>query len=113
LIAAKHELNNLVLIVDYNKIQALAKIDEVLPLHNLGKKFEAFNWMVDEVSDGHNFFQLMPAFSKSNNSTFPRVVLVNTIKGKGIPQFEGDPGWHAKKIKTEEFAIGKKALGLE
>jgi transketolase len=45
LIAAKHELNNLVLLVDYNKIQALSKIDDVLPLHDLRKKFEAFNWL--------------------------------------------------------------------
>lgn len=113
LIGAKHNLNNLVLIVDYNKIQALARIDEVLPLQDLGKKFEAFNWICDEVCDGHDFFQLISALSKNNNSELPRVVIVNTIKGKGIPQFENDPGWHARKIKSEELEIGKKALGIE
>lgn len=112
LIATKHELNNLILIVDYNKIQALAKIDEVLPLHDLKKKFEAFNWVCDEVIDGHNFYELMPTLLRSNIGRSPRVIILHTIKGKGIPEFENDPSWHAKKIKKEELEIGKKALGL-
>ena len=39
-------------------------------------------------------------------------IIVNTIKGKGIPEFENDPAWHARKVKGDEMAIGKKELGL-
>ena len=42
----------------------------------------------------------------------PRAVLLHTVKGKGIPQFEDDPVWHARKIKGDELEVGKKALGI-
>ena len=55
LIAAKHKLNNLIVIVDYNKIQALSRLKDALPLHNLSKKFRSFNWDCIEIKDGHSF----------------------------------------------------------
>jgi transketolase len=112
LIASHHKLNNLILIVDYNKLQALDKIDEILPLHDLKRKFEAFNWECNEAIDGHNFSHLISAINSRKDDSAPIVILAHTIKGKGVPEFEGDPAWHAKKIKSEELTIGKKALGL-
>lgn len=56
LIAAKHKLDNLVVLIDYNKIQALTKLDDALPLNNLTKKFKAFNWNCRNVKNGHSFF---------------------------------------------------------
>ena len=53
LIASKHRLDNLVIVVDYNKIQALTTLNEGLPLDNLPAKFKAFNWDSVEVIDGH------------------------------------------------------------
>ena len=55
LIASKHKLNNLIVIVDYNKIQALSRIEDVLPLHDLSKKFKSFNWNCKEIKNGHSF----------------------------------------------------------
>ena len=112
LIGAKHQLDNLVLIIDYNKIQALMRIEEVLPLDDLTKKIKAFNWQCVEVSDGHSFNELDRAFNKSTNEFSPTAIIINTIKGKGIKSFENDPAWHARKIKGSELEIGKKELGI-
>ena len=112
LIAAKHKLDNLILFVDYNKIQALSTLEDALPLDNLASKFKAFNWDTVEVVDGHSFNEIVPLLQQENLSSKPRVFIFNTIKGKGIKAFEGDPAWHARKIKGKEMAIGKKELGL-
>jgi len=112
LIAAKHKLDNLLLLIDYNKIQALETLDEVLPLDDLRKKFTAFNWQCDKPIDGHSYEQIIPAFDAVNKTGIPRAIILNTIKGKGIPEFENDPVWHARKIKGPELETGQKALGI-
>jgi len=112
LIAAKHKLDNLIIMIDYNKIQALSTLEEGLPLDNLVAKFKAFNCNTIEIMDGHSFDEIVPLLQKVNLSLKPCVFIFNTIKGKGIKAFEGDPAWHARKIKGEEMVIGKKELGL-
>lgn len=112
LIAAKHNLDNLLLLVDHNKIQALDKLEDALPLDDLRAKFEAFNWHCDEAIDGHSFDQLIPVLSADNPRGVSRAVILDTIKGKGIPEFENDPVWHARKIKGSELETGQKALGI-
>jgi transketolase len=112
LIAAKHNLDNLIVFVDYNKIQALSTIEDALPLDNLAAKFKAFNWSCTEVLDGHFFEELIPCIQENYYKGKPRVVIAHTIKGKGIKAFENDPAWHARKIKGEELKIGKRELGL-
>ncbi len=112
LIGAKHKLNNLTVIIDYNKIQALQKIDEVLPLNNLSKKILAFNWNCIEVKNGHNFQSLDKALSKKFKNNKPTAIILHTTKGKGISEFENDPVWHARKIIGKDIIIGKKKLGI-
>ena len=112
LIGAKHCLDNLVVIVDYNNIQALTTLEEGLPLDNLSAKFRSFNWDCVEVNDGHLFEELLPVLHESNAEGKPRMIIVHTIKGKVIKSFENDPSWHARKVKGEEMKIGKKELGL-
>ena len=113
LIAAKHKLDNLVVIIDYNKIQALSRLKDALPLKSLSKKFIAFNWDCLEVKDGHSFSSLIKSFKKKNKNGKPLAIIVNTIKGKGIKEFEDDPVWHARKLQGKEIEIGKKKLGIE
>ncbi len=113
LIASKHKLDNLIVIIDYNKIQALSKINDVLPLSNLKKKIESFNWRCVDIKYGHSFKSLVSNFKKDNKSKKPIAFLVNTIKGKGIKEFENDPIWHARQLKGSEIEIGKKRLGLK
>ena len=112
LIAAKHKLDNLFVMIDYNKIQALSTLEDGLPLDNLVAKFEAFNWNTIEINDGHSFDEIVPSLQQENLSLKPCAFIFNTIKGKGIKSFEADPAWHARKIKGEDMAIGKKELGL-
>ena len=112
LIAAKHKLDNLIVMIDYNKIQALSTLEDGLPLDNLAAKFKAFNWNTIEIKDGHSFNEIVPLLKQENLLLKPRAFIFNTIKGKGIKAFEADPAWHARKIKGEEMEIGKKELGL-
>ena len=112
LIGAPHKLDNLFVLVDYNKVQALTTVGDALPLENLSAKFEAFNWECEEIMDGHAFDQLVPALEKTSTLSKPRALIVHTIKGKGIRAFENDPAWHARKIKGEDLKIGKRELGL-
>jgi len=112
LIGARQKLNNLVVLIDYNKIQALTTLEEGLPLNDLKAKLEAFEWEVDEVQDGHSFEELLSVLGHHHVSSKPRAVVAHTIKGKGIKAFENDPAWHARKIKGKELEIGKRELGL-
>ena len=109
LIATKHKLDNLIIIIDYNKIQALSKLKDALPLDNLSKKLKAFNCEIINIQNGHSFKNLISAFKKTKSKK-PRVVIANTIKGKGIKEFENDPIWHARKLEGKEIEIGRKRL---
>ena len=112
LIAAKHKLDNLVILIDYNKIQALTRLEDGLPLDSLAAKFKAFNCDIQEVDDGHSFKSLITTLKINNNEGKPLAVIINTIKGKGIKEFENDPIWHARKIKDKDIEIGKKKLRI-
>ena len=113
LISSKHRLDNLNIIVDYNKIQALQRIDDVLPLKNLCKKFKSFNINCYEIKNGHSFENLIKIFKKNVKNCRPTAYIVHTTKGKGIKEFENDPIWHARKIEKKELEIGKKRLGIK
>ncbi len=113
MIAAKHKLDNLVVIIDYNKIQALTRLDEALPLNDLSKKFKSFNWNSIRVRNGHSFNSIIKALQKKPIKNKPTVIIVDTIKGKGIKEFENNPIWHARKLNKNEILIGKKRLKIK
>ena len=113
LIASKHKLDNLFLIIDYNKIQALSKLKDALPLFNLEKKIKSFNWNCINVKNGHSFPQIIKALKTKKNNNKPTAIIINTVKGKGIKKFENDPVWHARKLQGKEILIGKKSLGIK
>ena len=113
LIASKHKLDNLIILVDYNKIQALSRIEDALPLNDLKKKFSSFNVNCLNVKNGHSFVDLISIFKSIKKNKKPTVIILNTIKGKGVPEFENDPAWHARKLTGKELVIGKKALGIK
>ncbi len=113
LIATKHKLDNLSIIVDYNKIQALSKLSDALPLENLKKKFLAFNLNCIEIKNGHSISSIFNAFKNGFKKNKPTVLIFNTIKGKGIKEFENKTVWHARKLQGKEIQIGKKRLGIK
>jgi transketolase len=112
LVAAKHKLDNLIILIDYNKIQALSKLNDALPLHNLVKKIQSFNINCVDVKNGHNFSSILKSFKLKNKKKLPIAIIFNTIKGKGVKEFENDPVWHARKLSKEELVIAKKRLGF-
>ena len=113
LICAKHKLSNLILIIDYNKIQALTSLEDGLPLSRLSKKIESFNWNCIEVNDGHSFNDIIDSFRLGVPNQNPTAIILHTVKGKGVKAFENDPGWHARKVKGKDLEIGKKELGIK
>lgn len=113
LIASKHKLDNLVIIVDYNKIQALSTLKDALPLNNIFEKFKAFGCNCIEIKNGHSFKELINGFNKIKAKGKANVIILNTVKGKGIKEFENDPVWHARQLKGEEIEVGKKRLDIK
>jgi len=101
--AAEQRLDNLVAIVDSNKISMLDYCSEIIDLSPLEKKFEAFNWLVSSV-DGHDMEALYTALEelKGERGRGPKVLIANTIKGKGVPRLEGDPLCHIRSLTEDE-----------
>jgi transketolase len=94
LFAPQHELDNLVAIIDYNKIQSLGTVSEVMELHPLADKFRAFRWAVREI-DGHDHDQIRDVLSTTPwELGKPNVVIAHTVKGKGVDFMEDNLQWH-------------------
>ena len=104
LFAAHYKLENLCIAVDVNGLQIDGKTSDVMNTEPLDKKFEAFGCRVIKI-DGHNFDELENAFKffhENKNSTQPTVILMHTIKGKGVSFMENEAGWHGKAAKPAE-----------
>jgi transketolase len=96
LAASKHKLDTLTAIVDYNKLQSYARVDEVLPLEPLADKWRAFGFAVREV-DGHDVGALREAFAALPFSKGkPNAIIAHTSKGRGISFAELNAAWHHK-----------------
>jgi len=101
--AGEHGLDNLILIVDNNKVCMLDYCRKILDLTPISSKFNVFKWDAKEV-DGHNIKQLydsLGAFKKSSNGR-PKVLIANTIKGKGVKRLETDALSHIKNLSADE-----------
>ncbi len=100
LFAGHHRLSNLTAIVDFNKIQSLGDVCDVLALDPLADKFRAFHWAVEEI-DGHDWTQIRTSFSKESPDR-PKVILAHTVKGKGVDYMEHQLKYHYSAPRTEE-----------
>jgi len=110
LFAGHHKLDNLIAVIDYNKLQAIAKVSEVLDLEPLAEKFSAFNWQVKEV-DGHDIKEIINALgSVPFKAGKPSCLIAHTIKGKGVSFMEGDPRWHDKCPDDNEYRLALKEI---
>jgi transketolase len=102
--AAHHRLDNLVAVIDYNKLQSLTTIDSTLGLEPLVDKLKAFGWSVREV-DGHDHDALCEALGSTPwNAEQPSLLLAHTIKGKGVSFMENQVAWHYKSPNDEQLA---------
>lgn len=113
---AHQKINNIYVIVDFNKIQTDKPVKEIIDLGDLEKKFESFGWHVERC-DGHNFVELDQVFQKFKDVTEkPKVLIADTIKGKGISFMEGPVAlkegkglykWHAGAPDDDSFEAGR------
>ena len=109
LFAPQHCLDNLVAIVDYNKIQSLGSVAEVMELGPLADKFRAFRWAVREV-DGHDHTAIRAALCAVPwESDRPSCLIAHTTKGKGVDFMENKLAWHYSSPKSDQLtaAIGQ------
>jgi transketolase len=103
-------LNQVTVLVDYNKWQATARSEEVLSLKPLAKKWESFGWEAIEV-DGHDLKAIISAAGKALGDK-PRAIIAHTVKGKGVSFMEDDNNWHYRAPTPEEVDKSKQELGI-
>jgi len=112
LFAAARKLQNLTVVVDYNKWQATGRSNEIMQLSPLREKWEAFGWRAIEV-DGHNLNTLVDALARSKQEAGkPTAIVAHTVKGKGVSFMEDDNNWHYRVPTAKEVEAAKKELGL-
>ena len=109
--AGAKKLDNLCVIVDNNNLQIDGTIEEVNNPYPIDKKFEAFNFHVINVEDGHDFEQLAAAFAEARATKgMPSAIICKTLKGKGVSFMENSVGWHGKAPNAEEYKIAMEDL---
>jgi transketolase len=110
--AAHYQLDNLIGIVDCNRLQIDGKVSEVMNVEPLEDKYRAFGWEVIRT-DGHDMQQVVDAFAKAKATKGkPTAILAETVKGKGVSFMEGVAGWHGKVPNLDEMNKGLAELGL-
>ncbi|MGZ6022908.1 MAG: transketolase [Rhizomicrobium sp.] len=102
--AAHHQLDNLCVIIDYNKLQSDNRNDAIMRLEPLAAKWRAFDWAIAEI-DGHDIAQILSTFRRAGATRKrPSVIIAHTVKGKGVSYMENIPAWHGSVNLTREQA---------
>lgn len=113
LLAPQLRLDNLVVIIDYNRFQGLGRIDEIAALEPLAAKWSAFRWRVRDV-DGHDHDQIADALAATPFETDrPSLILAHTIKGKGVSFMEDDLTWHYRSPDDEQLTAALREIDAE
>ena len=113
LFAGHHRLDNLVVIVDYNHVQSLGSVKEVLDLHPLAQKWESFGWATREI-DGHNVKLIQSTLNAVPFETGkPSCIVADTVKGKGVSFMEHQLLWHYRTAADEELSRAYAELEAE
>lgn len=107
--ASHYKLNNLIAIVDRNRLQIDGNTEEVMSLEPFVEKWKAFGWMTLEIN-GHDFCEIIPAFQIIPYISKPLAIIANTVKGKGVSFMENNVDWHGKAPKPEEAEEALKEL---
>ncbi len=113
--ASHHKLDNLILLIDKNRLQIDGEVKDVMNIDPLGEKYKAFGWQVHEV-DGHDMKDIVAKLDSARNhneSGKPVVLICNTNKGRGVSFMENVVGWHGKPPNREELDKALKELGLD
>ncbi len=111
--AAQYKLDNLIAIIDRNRLQITTNTEGVMGLEPLGDKWRSFGWEVVEV-DGNDVEQLVNVLSNTpKTSGKPTLILANTVKGKGVSFAENQVGWHHRVPTEEEYNLAMEELSKQ
>ena len=111
LFAAHYNLDNLIAILDKNKLQIAGFTEDIIALDPLIAKWEAFGWDVIELFDGNDIDQIIRAFDSVKSLTGkPKIIIANTIKGKGVSFMEDQPEYHGRALSASEMDRARKEL---
>ena len=105
--ASHFKLNNLTAILDKNNLQQTGSNEEIMSTKELGEKWKSFNWDVKEI-DGHDIKQILTAFNYVSEK--PKLILANTVKGKGFSFSENNNDWHHKIMTKNQYDDALKEL---
>lgn len=100
--ASHRNLNNLIAIVDRNRLQIDGNTESVMALGNVTDKLKSFGWETVEIN-GHDFNDIYKAVENGKKSEKPFAIIANTIKGKGVSFMENQAGWHGKAPNDEQL----------
>ncbi len=103
--ASHHNLENLIAIIDRNRLCIHGETEEINQLEPLNKKFEAFGWHVETIN-GHNTKEIISKL-KFNKRNKPKLIIANTIKGKGVSFMENIEKWHHGSITDQVYKKAK------
>lgn len=104
------ELDNLTVVVDHNKLQAMDELENIVRMRPFADKWKAFGWNVVEI-DGHNYEEIKKALL-IRATRQPTLIIANTVKGKGVSFMENVPIWHYRMPNEQELRILMDELGL-
>jgi len=110
--AYKFKLNNLTVILDDNKIQKMGFTSDTMRITSWDDKWKSFGWEVDYIYDGHNLEEVISVLSKPNITENPRVIIANTVKGKGVSIMENNANWHFKMPNKKELKVFMSELNI-
>lgn len=107
--ANKYQLSNLIVFIDFNKLQIDGEVKDVMPIEPLKEKIEAFKLNVIEIN-GHSHKEIIDAVNSAKEQDRSTVIICNTIKGKGISFMENEAKWHGKAPNDEEYKLAMEEL---
>ena len=111
MLAGHRKLDNLVVIIDNNGLQIDGDIADVCSPYPIDKKFEAFNFEVIVLEDGHDYVQIAEAVKKAKAVVGkPAAIIAKTVKGKGVSFMENQVGWHGVAPNDEQYAAAMAEL---
>jgi transketolase len=113
MVASHHKVDNLIAIVDRNRISQCGFTEEILRLEPFAEKWRSFGWHVVEV-DGHDVRELYSGFQEASRTRGqPTVIVANTVKGKGVSFMEGNPAYHSAALAGKQLEIARAELARE
>lgn len=110
LAASQYQLNNFIVVIDRNGMQAMGRSEDIIRLEPLADKWRSFGWEVAEVMDGHDHDLLRSALSAPKDDR-PKCVIARTRKGKGVSFMEDRLEWHFKSPDEEQLKLALEELG--